>query len=126
MFAAKKIDNSYPDTTVLNTNQIPVLVSSDGIYNTEFCSSEEYSTIYSYDGVCPAGRSITSPTKSPMRAPLPSPTAVPTEKPTAHGDDDDNDNDNDDDNDDTPSPTPEPTAKATPELTPEPTPEPTH
>jgi len=68
LFAANKSGNLYSDITVLNANQIPLLLSPDGTYNTEFCSSEEYSTTYSYDGVCP-GRSTTSPTESPT--PLP-------------------------------------------------------
>jgi len=95
LFAANKIGNPYSDISVLNANQIPLLLSPDGTYNTEFCSSEEYSTTYSYDGVCP-GRSTESPSVAPTKRPteLPttspttdspteSPTGVPSDSPTA-------------------------------------------
>jgi len=77
----KKSGNPYSDISILNASQIPNLLSSDGTYNTRFCSSEEYSTTYSYDGVCP-GRPTASPTVSPTRSPTTSPTASPSKSPT--------------------------------------------
>jgi len=81
LFATQKSGNPFSDISVLNASQIPNLLSSDGTYNTKFCSSEEYSTTYSYDGVCP-GRSTESPTVAPTKRPTDSPTSFPTEEPT--------------------------------------------
>lgn len=69
--------------SVLNAIQIPLLVSQDGTYNEELCSTtEEYKTTYSYAGVCPA-KPTESPSASPSASPTDLPTTVsPTESPT--------------------------------------------
>jgi len=69
-----KGDNQKSDISVRNAIQIPLLVSQDGTYNEELCSTtEEYKTTYSSVGVCPA-----KPTASPSVSPTASPTALPT------------------------------------------------
>jgi len=77
------IAKNKSDVSVLNAIQIPLLVSSDGTYNEELCSTaEEYSTTYNYDGVCLA-KPTESPSSSPSIAPSDSPTtASPTDSPT--------------------------------------------
>merc|ERR1712166_1609342 len=77
------IAENKSNISVLNATQIPLLVSSDGTYNEELCSNtEEYSTTYSYDGVCPA-RPTESPSISPSISPTDSPTTTsPTDSPT--------------------------------------------
>jgi len=69
--------------SVLSAIQIPLLVSQDGTYNEELCSTtEEYKTTYSYAGVCPA-KPTESPSASPSASPTDLPTTVsPTESPT--------------------------------------------
>merc|ERR1712194_627745 len=69
--------------SVLSAIQIPLLVSQDGTYNEELCSTtEEYKTTYSYAGVCPA-KPTESPSVSPSASPTDLPTTVsPTESPT--------------------------------------------
>jgi len=85
------IAKNKSNISVLNATQIPLLVSSDGTYNEELCSNtEEYSTTYSYDGVCPArptespsaSPSVSPTTVSPSDSPTDSPTKEPTKEPT--------------------------------------------
>merc|ERR1711865_420773 len=74
LYTANKGGNQNSDISILNARQIPLLVSQDGTYNEELCSTtEENKTTYSYAGVCPA-----KPTKSPSVSPSASPTDMPT------------------------------------------------
>ena len=81
LFAANKSGNPYSDISILNANQIPLLLSKDGTYESGLCSTVSTTTTYSYDGVCLA-RSTASPSGSPTGSPTSAPKKKATKKPS--------------------------------------------